>query len=138
MQFCEKCENMMHLKILNDKNKGTEMSYHCIYCNLTKTVENFDGQIAVSNYLEDSSEKNYESLFNEFIIHDPTLPCVDNIPCPNFKCPTNSDKEKEKTKNNVIYVRYDHKNMKFCYICKNCNVRWITPEYQKTQIITQG
>ena len=143
MQFCEQCENMMHLKILNDKNTGSQMSYHCIYCDITKVADSFNGQISVTNYLEDSSEKNYETLFNEFIVHDPTLPSVDNIPCPNSNCPTNSptntsEKGKNKVRNNVIYVRYDHKNMKFCYICKNCNTRWITPEYQKTQIITQG
>lgn len=137
MQFCDGCENMMHLKIQDDSEEGEGgMQYHCIYCNTSKSAENFDGCVSVTNYLEDSSEKNYDLLFNEFIVHDPTLPRVDNIPCPNDKCPANRKKNKEK--NSIIYVRYDHKNMKFCYICTNCETRWITPEYQKTQIISKA
>ena len=144
MQFCDSCENMMHLKIIKDEVGINQMSYHCIYCDLSKSANTFDGCVSVTNYLEDSSEKNYEPLFNEYIVNDPTLPSVDNIPCPNQDCPTNDTKKQRhsksdsKVKNNVIYVRYDHKNMKFCYICKNCDTRWITPEYQRTQIITKG
>ena len=134
---------MMHLKIRKgEDNEGGEevnkMEYHCIYCDVQKSVNDFDGCISATKYLEQESEKNYDQLFNDFLMDDPTLPIVDSIPCPNTKCPANIKVKSKAKENQIIYVRYDHDNMKFCYICKNCKTRWITPEYQKIQIISEG
>ena len=50
---------------------------------------------------------------------DPTLPRLDNIPCPNKECPSNNGSDKE-----VIYIRYDDTNLKFIYLCVHCDKIW--------------
>ena len=62
---------------------------------------------------------------------DPTLPRVSTIPCPNNnineetgkpECPT---KEKiNPVSNEVIYVLYDKKNLKYFYMCCHCHTTW--------------
>ena len=52
---------------------------------------------------------------NEYTKLDPTLPRVSNIKCPNDNCEDETE---------VIYVRYDDINMKFVYICSECDTIW--------------
>ena len=50
---------------------------------------------------------------------DPTLPRLYNIQCPNDEC---------KTENGVIYIRYDSDNLKYLYICVDCDTKWKTDD----------
>jgi len=53
---------------------------------------------------------------------DPTLPRISNILCPNTSCETNTaDVERE-----IIYIRYDDVNMKYIYLCSQCDTVWNT------------
>ena len=81
--------------------------------------DNKGGLILEINLKEKISE-GYKILMNEFTKHDPTLPHVNTIKCPNSLCDTNtSNKQKD-----VIYLKYDAVNMKFLYICNNCDTQW--------------
>jgi len=64
-------------------------------------------------------------MVNEYTKLDPTLPRVKNIPCPNASCITKTtDGESKTVENDVIYLRYDDANLKYVYICANCNTVW--------------
>ena len=65
------------------------------------------------------------NIINEYTKLDPTLPRIKNMKCPNDKCPTNESEEikgeKEIPESEIIYLRYDDINMKFIYLCAECN-----------------
>ena len=80
---------------------------------------------------------NYKNVINKYTKLDPTLPRIHNIDCPNFECPSNLNKSNteeaeskggESKKNidkEILYIRYDDKNMKFVYLCANCDTIWL-------------
>ena len=57
---------------------------------------------------------------NPYIKYDPTLPRVNNIKCTNKDC----NSKKNKLQNEVIYIKYDSKNMKYLYVCETCGETW--------------
>ena len=60
------------------------------------------------------------TTINKYTKDDPTLPRINTILCPNPDCPTNKDgKERE-----IIYIRYDDVNMKYVYLCYDCETVW--------------
>ena len=130
MHFCPKCGNMYYLKLLNeDKDK---LSYYCRNCGHEdiSLVSNLNN-LYVSK-TEVKKKMNYKNVINKYTKLDPTLPRIYNIDCPNSDCEsnkkTNSDGEsKEKSKEKeILYIRYDDKNMKFVYLCANCDTVWNT------------
>ena len=69
--------------------------------------------------LKEKTSEGYKILLNEFTVHDPTLPHVDTIACPNEDCPSQQNGQKD-----VIYIKYDAVNLKFLYICTQCRTQW--------------
>ena len=65
--------------------------------------------------------KNVKTV-NEYTKMDPTLPRIANMPCPNANCKTN--KQGDKSEQDVIYMRYDNSNLKYIYICQCCESSW--------------
>ena len=64
---------------------------------------------------------------NEYTKLDPTLPRTANIKCPNQSCNSNlPDDNPEKKFNDVIYLRYNDTELKYIYICNNCDTTWKT------------
>jgi DNA-directed RNA polymerase subunit M/transcription elongation factor TFIIS len=83
-------------------------------------AEDKKGGLILEMNLKEKISEGYKILMNEFTKHDPTLPHVNTIKCPNSLCNTNtSNKQKD-----VIYLKYDAVNMKFLYICNNCDTQW--------------
>lgn len=130
MHFCSKCGNMYYLKLLNeDKDK---LSYYCRNCGHEdiSLVSNLNN-LYVSK-TEVKKEMNYKNVINKYTKLDPTLPRIYNIDCPNSDCISNKkqnvdDESKEKTKEKeILYIRYDDNNMKFVYLCANCDTVWNT------------
>ena len=64
-------------------------------------------------------EQGYSHIINDYTKLDPTLPRTKMIKCPNENC---TQKEEENTE--VIYIRYDDTNMKYIYLCSECNTVW--------------
>jgi hypothetical protein len=69
-------------------------------------------------------EQEFSHIINKYTKLDPTLPRINTILCPNGDCATNTkDKERE-----IIYIRYDDMNMKYVYLCSECETVWKTNE----------
>lgn len=125
MNFCEKCGNMYYLKI--SEQTQDKLVYHCRKCGFIdeNLVANEDGVICVSKTHIKKSRQNYSSVINEYTKLDPTLPRIKTIRCPNAECSSNTSSEtKENTENEIIFLRYDDNNMKYIYLCSNCDYSW--------------
>ena len=124
MKFCENCDFMLYIKLEDDK-----LTYECKNCG--NKIDHKKNDIDNCIYSKDYkiNEISYSWMVNPDLCHDPTLPRVSNIPCPNneknedtgeFLCPT-----KNKTEDNeVIYVLFDKKNLKYFYMCCHCKSTW--------------
>jgi DNA-directed RNA polymerase subunit M/transcription elongation factor TFIIS len=112
--FCPICKYYLYLKHNQEENKLRRECHNCGY-----NTEEVHGLILEIDLKEKTSE-GYKILMNEFTKYDPTLPHVNTIKCPNQECESNTTaKEKD-----VIYLKHDAINMKFLYICNNCNAQW--------------
>ena len=111
MKFCNKCDNMYYIR-LNDSDMSL-MNY-CRQCGNEDTSDSTD-----IIYSEERTSYNAD-IVNEFTKHDPTLPRISNIPCQNAKCISHNEGET----NEIIYIKYDEVNLKFLYLCTNCDTSW--------------
>jgi hypothetical protein len=69
----------------------------------------------------------FHHIVNEYTKLDPTLPRIYTMLCPNVECKTNTKTGDEKG-TEIIYLRYDTDNLKYLYICSECNTTWKTDE----------
>ena len=60
-------------------------------------------------------------LDNPYILDDPTLPRLKNLKCINSECITNQNDE---INSDIIYIKYNHENLKYLYICTKCKTSW--------------
>ena len=123
MKFCEKCDNMYYIGInQDDPNK---LTYYCRNCrHVDETIT--DEGVCVLNTQLKKGEQKFNHIINKYTKMDPTLPRMYNILCPNVECITNTRTDKKPTE--VIYVRYDDDNLKYLYICAECDTTWKTNE----------
>ena len=120
MHFCNECNNMYYIRVSGDD--GKKLIYYCRNCGHEDDLVSSEN-ICVSKTNFKRSEQKYNHIVNEYTKLDPTLPRTKNIKCPNEKC--NEDGETKSTENNeIIYLRYDNDNMKYIYLCSNCNYSW--------------
>uniref|UniRef100_A0A6C0ES76 DNA-directed RNA polymerase M/15kDa subunit domain-containing protein n=1 Tax=viral metagenome TaxID=1070528 RepID=A0A6C0ES76_9ZZZZ len=112
---------MYYIRINSDD--PNKLVYYCRNCgNEDKllAVEN----VCVSKTQIKKSAQTFNHIINKYTKLDPTLPRIHTILCPNKDCLTNTkDKERE-----VIYIRYDDTNMKYVYLCCECDTVWNTSE----------
>ena len=120
MHFCKNCNNMYYIR-LGGENEST-LTYYCRNCGDIDDKISLDS-VCVSRTNYQTKEKSFGNFVNEFTKYDPTLPRVDNIPCPNEECITNTEGSGENIKE-VILVRYDNVNLKYLYLCSHCNTIW--------------
>lgn len=118
MEFCSVCDNMYYIK--TDKENKSNLVYYCKNCN-NEEKKDLKGNNCV--YTSSYTANKYFDIkdhVNKYTHLDPTLPRVDNIPCPNAGCITNKGKGNKE----VIYIKYDSENMKYLYLCVECNTCW--------------
>ena len=116
MHFCTNCSNMYYIRINSDD--PNKLVYYCRNCgNEDKllAIEN----VCVSKTQIKKNEQSFSHIINKYTKLDPTLPRINTILCPNAECKTNKEKE-------VIYLRYDDVNMKYVYLCCECDTVWTT------------
>ena len=125
MHFCQKCGNMYYIKIQSDDKDN--LIYYCRKCgyedeNISKDIKN----LCVSKTHVLNNTELYSQVINKYTKLDPTLPRVNNIDCPNKNCITNkkSSESKNQVENEIIYIRYNDADMKFVYLCCNCDTVW--------------
>ena len=121
INFCEGCDNIMFIYsdetqknlFLGCKNCGTKEDYSSDKSIYTNTFK-FDFSETINN--------------NKYLSYDNTLPVIEgnkNIKCPNEKCISNSG-DFDVVNREIIYIRYDHINMKYMYLCSHCDFTWNT------------
>lgn len=112
MQFCDKCHNLFYIKL--ESSDSNNLVHYCKQCG------NEDSTITC-NIIQSVYEKQNPDIINEYTKFDPTLPRINNIPCPNQDCLTNTNSD---TDREVIYIKHDEKNLKFIYLCTTCDTSW--------------
>ena len=118
MQFCSECDNMYYISI--DEVDKNSLVFYCRKCgNSNKTFSK--DKICISKIHFKKAENNFNHLVNQYTKLDPTLPRINNISCTNAEC--NNTK-------NIIYLRYDNDNMKYIYICPECDHVWKTDKHK--------
>lgn len=115
MKFCPICRYYLYLDTSDNTLKRV-----CRSCGYQE--EDKQGGIIFETNLREQTSEGYKILMNEFTKHDPTLPRVSNIKCPNIACKTNTSIET--VQRDVIYLKYDSINLKYLYICGVCDTQW--------------
>lgn len=117
MHFCKICYNMYYIRLKEeDANK---LIYYCRNCG--NEEENFSKEtIILSSSQFKQGEKQFDYYINKYSKLDPTLPRVNDIMCPNQECLTNKEKEPRE----ILFIRYDEKQMKYVYLCSTCDQVW--------------
>lgn len=135
MKFCSQCDNMYYIGIsIDDSNK---LNYYCRNCKHTDETIAEEGVCVLNTQLR-MGEQKFNHIINQYTKLDPTLPRIYNIKCPNMECRTNHSGRVDKddtrspdpssSPNEVIYIRYDDANLKYLYICVECDTTWKTNE----------
>ena len=125
MKFCEVCQNMLYIAL--DSEDTNKLTYYCRNCGHVDKAITQEGHCVLQSQLKQGEQK-FQHMINEYTKLDPTLPRIHSMKCPNDYCKTNEDSSKLPTE--VIYMRYDDKNMKYVYICVTCDTIWKTDDKQ--------
>ena len=118
MFFCEKCNNMYYIKLNEDDNNS--ILYYCKNCgNTNNNLLEFGKCVYKEKF---NTNQNYFNI-NKYSILDNTLPRINNIKCPNQDCETNHT-DFNINNREIIFIRNDHINLKYMYLCCHCNYNW--------------
>ena len=123
MHFCSVCNNMYYLRI--DEQNPNKLDYYCRNCGNEDKNLAHDNMCVSKTYVK-KNDQSFNHIINEYTKLDPTLPRVSTILCPNPECETNV----KNTKREIIYIRYDDTNMKYVYLCCECDTVWNTTDKQ--------
>ena len=121
MKFCDKCENMYYIGINADENT---LKYYCRHCGNADESIGEEG-VCVLNTQYKQKEQKFNHIINQYTKLDPTLPRIYSMKCPNKECNTNTN-NKDNKPTEIIYMRYDDSNLKYLYICVECDTTWKT------------
>lgn len=116
VNFCENCDNLLYI-YSDEENKSLYLG--CKVCGEKKDYS--DGKCIYSN--EFNIDLSETINHNENLIYDITLPSIKdnkNIKCINQEC----ESIKENKPSDILYIKYDHENLKYLYVCKYCNQKW--------------
>lgn len=119
MKFCSNCENMYYIRISQDNENN--LSYYCRNCGKEET--NFDSQsvsVSKTTFIKTTPMPNIS--MNKFSKLDPTLPHINNIPCPNIECICNN--KSKQVKPDIVFRRTDDQALKYIYLCFHCDTVW--------------
>ena len=124
MKFCTQCDNMYYISI--DSENPNSLIYYCRNCQHKDVMISEEGVCVLDMNLKKGEQK-FNHIVNEYTKLDPTLPRIYTMLCPNVECKTNASTDASK-KTEIIYLRYDSDNLKYLYICSECNTTWKTDE----------
>jgi len=132
MHFCPDCESYLITKITNNDNPNKILNLECNNCGYKKNIdiskEPEYKRVFQNNYNNKKIKIDQKNI--QYLDKDPTLPHVDNIPCPNPQCITNKENPNpeiltgNKIINDVLYIQINASNLTFLYQCCNCKHTW--------------
>jgi DNA-directed RNA polymerase subunit M/transcription elongation factor TFIIS len=124
MKFCNVCDNMLYIRLEATEGNGNKLVYFCKNCGNSIDGEDTATKSCIidTNYIDDQTT--YKQFATPYITHDPTLPRVNDIACPNAECSSVAGSSAAATTPEVIYVKYDATNLKFLYHCTRCSTFW--------------
>ena len=134
MKFCSECDNMYYIKI-NGEDENS-LIYYCRFCGHEDNEPAENGVVVLRTDYK-KSEQQFSHMINRYIKHDNTLPRITNMKCPNESCgkkesesaaSASASASADEDNSSIIYLRYDDDNMKYLYICENCNTTWKTDD----------
>ena len=119
MEFCIICNNMLYIT----RSEKNNLVKYCRHCDYKKEEINPSSAIKVSQTIYTEDDLLYNQYVNKYLPLDPTLRRIDDpyIICPDEECITKTDSN---TKQQVIYIKYHHENMKYLYCCNYCCKTW--------------
>lgn len=118
MRFCSKCENMCYISI--DETNPNLINHYCRMCG---HIENLSNDLCILDTYCSNNVNTNNNVINEYTKYDPTLPHLNNIDCINDECICNTNKNISR---DIIFIRYDNKNLKNIYLCTHCDTSWKT------------
>lgn len=124
MKFCNHCSNMLYISINEDDTN--KLIYYCRNCGEKDESITEEG-ICVLNTQLKKGEQKFNHIINKYTKLDPTLPRIYNMKCPNVDCKSNNDSSAAGPCE-IIYIRYDDDNLKYLYLCSECDNIWKTDD----------
>lgn len=115
MEFCEVCDNMLFITSREDLGVAT-LLHICRKCGNEKPIT-----ASVVSSMTFTKKEQYSSVINKYTKLDPTLPRINSIPCPKVECVNHTN-----PKPDIIYLRYDNVDLKYAYLCPECDTIWKT------------
>lgn len=122
MKFCTNCSNMYYIKI--DGDKSDKIIYYCRNCGNNNSDLMDTGKCILKENITKNDSK-YNISINKYTKLDKTLPRINYIKCPNVNCESNTEKF-DIANREILYIRHDHINMKYLYLCSHCDFTWNT------------
>lgn len=116
MKFCNKCDNMMYLKVSNDQDDN--LLYYCRNCGNEDNMDN--NATTIMKTTINGADDIYVNVVNKYTKYDNTIPRVKELTCANVSCPSNENSELK----DILLIRYDEVNMKYIYLCSVCDYMW--------------
>ena len=116
MEFCDNCDNMLYIK----NNEDNDLVKFCKHCSFSK-IENTSKCIKISETKYSEDDLLYNQNINNYLRYDPTLRRIRDI---NITCPNTEKCNKSVDEQQVLYIKYDNKNMKYLYVCDHCGNIW--------------
>lgn len=121
MKFCTQCDNMYYIAV--SETDGNKLTYYCRNCgHVDNTAEN-EGVCVLKTHFKKAEQK-FNHIINPYTKLDPTLPRITNGKCPNAECQTNKGSPDKPS--NILYMRYDDDDLKYLYMCVECDTTWKT------------
>jgi DNA-directed RNA polymerase subunit M/transcription elongation factor TFIIS len=113
MHFCPICNNMYYHQV-----EDNSLKFSCKNCgNVQDNLTNF----TISKIQIKKNNKQFNNtIINPYTKYDPSLDRRTDILCPNESCESNTNKSKRE----VVYIRYDDINMKYAFTCCVCDTIW--------------
>ena len=111
---CPNCRYYLHAVVEDNK-----LVRKCKSCGIT---EEDKGGLIMESYIKEKSSDSWKIEINEFTRQDPTLPYLRDLKCPNTNCSSNKGTSQKK----IYLIKYDNENLKFVYVCDNCEQTWTT------------
>lgn len=114
-EFCPRCDNLLY-----ERTNPTSLTLTCRNCNYEREAKEAR-LISFTTYGDDKGAFDDRQLAQlaRHLVHDPTLPRVNNIPCPNKACPATRDGKWE-----TLYNEVDAVKLQFVYVCERCRTAW--------------